>query len=42
MFYTRRFLLLRPQLSQKATDDRNIIGCESGDQVLQIYEKTRG
>jgi len=26
-------------LSEKATDDRNILGCESGDQVLQIYDK---
>jgi len=26
-------------LSKKATDDRNILGCESRDQVLQIYEK---
>ena len=25
-------------LREKATDDRNILGCESRDQVLQIYE----
>ena len=25
--------------NEKATDDRNILGCESRDQVLQIYEK---
>ena len=27
--------------SEKATDDRNILGCESRDQVLQIYEKNQ-
>ena len=24
-----------------ATDDENILGCESGDEVLPIYEKNR-
>ena len=28
-------------LKEKVTDDRNILGCESRDQVLQIYEKNQ-
>ena len=31
------FFFKRPII---ATDDENIIGCESGDWVLPIYEKT--
>ena len=42
VFYTCRFFFLKGQnLSEIATDDENILGCESGDGVLPIYEKNR-
>ena len=41
VFYTRRFFFKGQLLSEIATDDENILGCESGDWVLPIYEKNR-
>ena len=41
MFYTRRYFLKGQELGEIATDDENILGCESGDWVLPIYEKNR-
>ena len=35
------FFLKRPITREIATDDENILGCESGDWVLPIYEKNR-
>ena len=40
MVYTRRFFFKGKYLCEIATDDENILGCESGDWVLPIYEKT--
>ena len=35
------FFLKGQKLREIATDDENILGCESGDWVLPIYEKNR-
>ena len=41
MFYTRRYFFKGQLLGEIATDDENILGYESGDWVLPIYEKNR-
>ena len=35
------FVLKGQLLGEIATDDENILGCESGDWVLPIYEENR-
>ena len=37
VLYTQIFF--KGPISEIATDDENILGCESGDWVLPIYEK---
>jgi len=39
VLYTEIFF--KRQISEIATDEENILGCESGDLVLPIYEKNR-
>ena len=40
-FIHRDFFLKGQLLSEIATDEENISGCESGDWALPIYEKNR-